>query len=350
MNLLVIRLSAMGDVALTVPAVRSVLDHYPDAEVTMLSRGRFAPFFDQIDRLRFLEADVNGKHKGLPGLYRLYREIRRSGKIDAVIDLHHVLRSRLLALFFRGARIPVFRIDKGRKEKRRLVAKRNKKLAPLTLSVNRYLNVFARAGLPAPLGVRQNWFNHITFPQAFLEQAHLLPKAGRWIGIAPFARHREKTWPVEKTEALIAEFDPKNTLLFLFGGGEQELEVLNRLKAKFRDIIVVAGALTLTEELGLMSRLDAMISMDSANMHLAALCGTPVISIWGATHPYAGFAPQGNNQDLIVQIGPERLDCRPCSVFGNKACWRGDHACMEWITTGDVMGKVRKAFEQAESE
>jgi ADP-heptose:LPS heptosyltransferase len=314
--------------------------------MTMLSREKFRPFFEQIDRLDFLEAAVSEKHKGVAGLYRLCREIRQTRRIDMVIDLHDVLRSRILSFLFRLAGFPVYRINKGRKEKRRLTAKKGKKLIPLTVTVNRYLNVFARAGFPAALSRRQNWFSHITFPQSFLQEAHLLPKAAAWIGIAPFARHREKTWPIEKTEALIAEFDPKNTLLFLFGGGGKEKAVLNQLKAKYKDIIVVAGALTLTEELGLMSRLDAMISMDSANMHLAALCGTPVISIWGATHPYAGFAPAGDNAELMVQIGPERLACRPCSVFGNKPCWRGDHACMEWITTGDVMGKVTRALEK----
>jgi len=81
-----------------------------------------------------------------------------------------------------------------------------------------------------------------------------------------------------------------------------------------------------------------MISMDSANMHLASLFGVPVVSVWGATHPFAGFMGFGQSPDRAVQI--DDLECRPCSVFGNKPCFRGDHACMEWITPERVLEKV----------
>ncbi|HEX5552680.1 MAG TPA: glycosyltransferase family 9 protein [Chitinophagaceae bacterium] len=346
MNLLVIRMSAMGDVALTVPAIRSVLDTYPEMHLTLVTKKQFLPFFENIDRLDLIAAEVKGKHRGIPGLRRLFKEIRGSGRIDAVIDLHDVLRSRILSFFFKNAGLPVFRIDKGRKEKKQLTARKEKRRVPLPHTVTRYLNVFGKAGFPAILSVRTNWFNHITFPESFLQKAHLLPKTVSWIGIAPFAKHREKSWPLDKVARLIAAFDPSDTLVFLFGGGEKEVARLNRLKEKYTHVIVVAGALTLTEELGLISKLDVMISMDSANMHLAALCGTPVVSIWGATHPFAGFGPLGGNEKFMVQISAEKLPCRPCSVFGNKPCYRGDHACMEWITPEQVLETVEKAVKE----
>ena len=91
-------------------------------------------------------------------------------------------------------------------------------------------------------------------------------------------------------------------------------------------------------ELILMSHLDVMVSMDSANMHLASLVNTPVVSIWGATHPYCGFMGYGQKAENALQI--ENLECRPCSVFGNKPCLHGDYRCLIRITPEMVVQKV----------
>ena len=87
-----------------------------------------------------------------------------------------------------------------------------------------------------------------------------------------------------------------------------------------------------------MSHLDVMISMDSSNMHLASLTDTPVVSIWGATHPFAGFLGWRQTTDNAIQIS---LDCRPCSIFGNKPCLRGDYACMQNIAPETIVEKVK---------
>jgi ADP-heptose:LPS heptosyltransferase len=345
MNLLVIRMSAMGDVALTIPAIRSVLDQYPRLHITVATRKQFLPFFADTERLSCITADVKGRHKGIRGLYRLYQEIKHQYPPDAVIDLHDVLRSRVLSFFFKSSSIPVFSIDKGRKEKAQLTAKEHKQHRQLTHTVTRYLNVFKDAGFPATLSGRTHWFSHTDFPRSFLEKHNVWPKSVPWIGIAPFAKHREKRWPLEKMEQVMKVLDQKNMPMFLFGGAE-DLPVLNDMKKKYVHSVVVAGALSLTEELGLIRELDVMVSMDSANMHLAALSGIPVVSVWGATHPYAGFGPLNDNEKYIVQIPAAQLSCRPCSVFGNKPCFRGDHACMEWIRPEEVIGMIQKALEQ----
>ena len=93
----------------------------------------------------------------------------------------------------------------------------------------------------------------------------------------------------------------------------------------------------MAEELALMSHLDVMLAMDSGNMHLASLVGTPVVSVWGATHPYAGFMGWGQSEKNAVQIS---LPCRPCSIFGNKPCIRGDYACLRQITPNQIIEKV----------
>jgi ADP-heptose:LPS heptosyltransferase len=102
----------------------------------------------------------------------------------------------------------------------------------------------------------------------------------------------------------------------------------------------MAGVFSLEEEIALMYQLDVMIAMDSFNMHLAALCDTKVVSVWGGTHHYAGFGPLNDNIKNIVEVDPQELPCRPCSVFGGKPCHRGDWACLEQIEPTDVIAKL----------
>jgi len=86
-------------------------------------------------------------------------------------------------------------------------------------------------------------------------------------------------------------------------------------------------------------------SMDSSNMHMASLVGTPVVSIWGATHPYAGFMGYGQSITNGVQTD---LECRPCSVFGDKPCWRKDLACMNNIDIDEVLMKVSQVITRVD--
>lgn len=343
MNLLVIRLSAMGDIALAVPALNAVLQQHPDVTVTMLTRPAFTPLFQNMERVQCIAADVKNKHKGVPGLYRLYKAIKKTKKPDIIIDLHDVMRSWVLCSFFKKDGVPYFRIDKGRKEKKALTRKEDKKFVQLNHSVNRYLDVFSQAGFPAQLTKDSFGFKSSEIPYDFLKEINLFPKNKLWIGIAPFAKHVEKIWPLSKMEQVIQTLIRKNYQLFLFGGKE-EATVFEKLKQQFPDIIIVAGKLSLPNELGIIKQLDLMISMDSANMHLAAISGIPVVSVWGATHSFAGFGPLNGNEKYMVQIPHTELSCRPCSVFGNKPCFRGDHACMEWISVERIMDKIDQAL------
>ena len=339
MNLLVIRFSAMGDVALVQPALKAVLHAHPDLRITLLTRPAFVPLFAGMERVDCIGADVSRVYKGAHGLYRLYRHLKKTLQPDGVIDLHDVLRSWLLCAFFKKDGIPFYRIDKGRREKKALTRKRNKKFAPLKHSVDRYLAVFQAAGRPAKL-LPAFGFAGASLPSDWLQAKGLMAHTMPWIGIAPFARHNTKQWPLEKTAKVIAHFIDKGHRLFLFGGGSREIAAFQSLQQQFPAIIIVAGQLSLAQELGLIRKLDLMLTMDSANMHLAALSGTPVFSIWGPTHPYAGFAPLAGKRSLMVQIGHDQLGCRPCSVFGNVPCFRGDHACMQWIQPAQVIDKM----------
>jgi ADP-heptose:LPS heptosyltransferase len=345
MHLLVIRFSAMGDVALTIPVISSLVSSYPDVRITYVTKKEHEAFFYNIPDVEVIGIDLKDKHyQGLLGIYRLYKELKRLGPYDYGIDLHGSLRSKLLKFFF-GKELKFATIVKGRKEKRQQTRRKNKILKPLPHTVERYLHVFERAGfypklLKGPYITLDIQAKKLA--KDFLIKNQITKKEELWIGIAPFAGHIPKTWPLFKVKKLIEII--KNQLkckIFLFGGGKKEIELLNEIHQEFKDTtIVVAGKLSLDGEMALMERLDLMIAMDSFNMHIASLIGIPVISIWGATHPYSGFSPFGQNEKNIVQIPTEILPCRPCAIFGNKKCYRKDLACMYWIEPEDVFEKI----------
>jgi len=346
-KILVFRFSALGDVAMTVPVLWSFVEQYPDHEVWFVSRPFASDLVEPIPNVRFFSVDVKGLHKGFPGLIRLFRELMSNGPWDAVVDLHSVLRTHVLRTLFKIYGVRTSQIDKGRKEKRALTRKNNKKFSPLPATVSRYQDTFRQAGFP---------FQMVSFPGKTLygrsptENSSGKDADGPWvapwgklrgftIGVAPFARHKWKMWPEEKMWALLQELDEQGYGTILFGGPGEEQKKLEDWAAKLKKANTFAGRLKMKDELRLMSQLDVMISMDSANMHLASLAGTRVVSIWGATHPYAGFYGYDQSPGDAVQID---LACRPCSVFGNKTCHRGDFACMMNITPQMVMERVLK--------
>ena len=109
----------------------------------------------------------------------------------------------------------------------------------------------------------------------------------------------------------------------------------------------MAGKYSLDQELALNSRLDLLICMDSANMHFASLVGTRVLSVWGATHPYAGFYGYHQDPEDCIQLD---LPCRPCSVFGQKPCLRKDWACMKQLNPDLIINKVLTSLNEMVSD
>ncbi len=345
-RVLVFRFSALGDVAMTVPVLHSFLGQYPEHEVWFVSRGFAAELVKPIPGIRFFEADLKGRHKGIAGMVRLFNDLRRYGPFDSVIDLHRVLRTHILSLLFHLNGNVVSRIDKGRNEKKKLCRKKNKVFQQLPSTFERYRQTFKKAGFAFALEPfrRKEIFgkNKETEVSLLKKLPGLKPflEAGtkKQIGVAPFAKHPWKMWPAPKMKKLLRLLDEENYSIVLFGGRGEEQQKLSLWAAEYKNIISVAGKLSFSEELYLISKLGVMLSMDSANMHLASLAGARVVSIWGATHPFAGFYGYGQSISDAVQID---LACRPCSVYGNKECHRGDFACMNGITPEMVFDKIK---------
>ncbi|MCC5915909.1 MAG: glycosyltransferase family 9 protein [Cryomorphaceae bacterium] len=318
MTILVIRLSAIGDVAMLYPELYRFVHAHPEVRVKLLTRKFLMPIFDDLPQVECLEADVNGKHKGIGGLVRLAKEIRPLD-IDVVLDMHDVLRSQVLRRVFRRWGTQVFSIDKGRKEKKKMVKKRNKHRTSLPHSAERYRKVFNQAGFSYPIND--------------VPPISPRPKILNGIGVAPFAGFPQKQWPFEKIITLVKKLSESGEKVIMFGAPGAERKRLEHL-CNYPGVSVAEPSGGLKAELQIMAGLRCMLSMDSGNGHLATLVGCPVVTVWGATHKDAGFSPLGEVQH--IEIPTEELPCRPCSVFGSKPCWRGDLACLERIEVNSV--------------
>ena len=235
-HILVIRFSAMGDVAMTVPVIQSLAEQYPDLRITMLSQKFARPFFEHMPHnVSFMEADLKNEYHGVKGLNALYRRLMAKN-FTAIADLHSVLRSRYLRMRFNIDRFKVAHIDKHRNLRHQLTAQTGKRLEQLPTSFQNYADVFAALG--------------------------------------------------KEENRIMQEWASRN----------DRLENASAQLGGIRD------------ELVLMSHLDVMVSMDSSNMHLASLVDTPVVSVWGATHPFTGFMGWGQDPDNAVMVD---MPCRP---------------------------------------
>lgn len=306
----------MGDVAMTSPVVASVAKDNPNDEFTVLTQGWLTPLFDTSANVKTIGIKLDD-YKGLIGILKLFAMLRKE-RFNMVLDLHDVLRSKLLVFLFQLTGTPCHIIDKGRKEKRDLVSGKEKK--QLKTSIERYCDVFRNTRLTVKLPPRGTK-RVLPLPEAFGQE-----KKGRWYGVAPFAQHKGKAYPLERSKELIKLLAQKeNDRVFIFSGGGAEKEIVDEIVANTPNTVGVFGKVRLDGELALMSHLDALVSMDSGAMHIASIVGCRCISVWGATHPWAGFLGYGQSEKDIIS---KEMACRPCSIYGNKPCSRGDYECL----------------------
>lgn len=335
---LAVRFSALGDVAMALPSLYDACLAQPNRKFIFLTRSRAASIFtNHPANLTVITPDLES-YKGPFGLLRLFRELHREFRFSTLVDLHDVIRTKFLRLYGRLSGLRVACINKGRAEKRRLTRRNNKVLVQLKPTVERYSETFLRAGIPQP-GLFKALFLHKADPARFSEVSAPKAEGERWIAIAPFARHKGKIYPSELMEKVVARLSSLPSVrLFIFGFGTEEKAIVADWAARYPNITDMAThAIGMARELALLSYCDIMVSMDSANMHLAALAGCPVVSVWGATHPYTGFLGWHQRPEDAVQL---EMTCRPCSVFGNKPCRRGDYHCLYGISPSMITDKV----------
>jgi ADP-heptose:LPS heptosyltransferase len=336
-HIAVMRLSAMGDVAMTVPVLRAFVNQFPEVKITVVSRPFFKPFFEGIPNVSFFAFDEKERHKGFFGLCRLFQDLNKLN-IEAFADLHNVLRSKIVRTLFAVSGKKIASVDKGRQEKKALTRPENKIFKPLTTMFERHTKVFEQ------LGFLVNLDNPI-FPKKAILDPDILKIIGnsqqKLIGIAPFAQYDSKVYPLDLMQEVIntLSLDPNNTIL-LFGGGKKEIEILNTLSSNKENVINMAGKIKFQQELQLISNLDVMLSMDSGNAHIAAMLGVKVITLWGATHPFSGFSPF--NQPLENALVSDRnlYPKLPTSVYGNKKV-EGYEDAMRTISVQKIVSSIQ---------
>lgn len=305
----------MGDVAMTVPVILGICKKYPSVKITVLTKPFMGPIFSDIPNVTVFKADVKGKHKGILGLWRLYKELAYL-QIHMVADLHHVLRSSILKQFFKLRAIPFIQIDKGRDEKKKLIDPKRVKLEPLKSTFKRYSEVFEKLGYPISVN------EMVVLPKKSLPKDFVYLKDNQeqlLVGIAPFAAFKGKMYPLSLMKEVVNELNNTNKYkIILFGGGQQEVEILNTWDYQFNNVFSAAGKLSFSAELGLISNLRLMLAMDSGNAHLAAMFGVPTVTLWGVTHPYAGFSPFGQSKYNALLADRVQYPLIPTSIYGNK--------------------------------
>lgn len=315
-HLLLIRFSALGDILMTVPIVEALAHQNPDLQITMVSRPFVGSIFAKLPaNVHFVGINPRN-YPGLKGLYRLYKELKALHPTH-VCDLHDVLRTKVLRTFFRLSGLPVSHIVKDRRARKTFITAPVKKQQET--SFERYWKAL-KCTSPLPCS------------------PSLRGVAGQGVGIAPFAAHKGKIYPLEKMERVVQLLSDGGEKVYLFGAGDKEKAILEDWASKYEGVESMVGKLPdMAAELDLMKTLRCMLTMDSGNMHLASVGGVRVISIWGATHPLGGFLGWGQSLDDVIQLD---LPCRPCSIFGNKPCKYGDYRCLNNITPEQIVEKI----------
>ena len=333
-TILITRFSAVGDIAMTIPLLYSLAYAYPDKRFILVSRERFEQFLVNAPKnLLFEGVDLN-KYKGLGGLYNLKKRLMKH-RPDAIADLHDVLRTKILRFYLKLSGVKCASLDKGRAEKKRLTRAKNKDTRQLKSMFERYREVFCKLGLE----FTPDFVSLFGDKRGDLATLQLQKGDEQWIGVAPFARHGGKIYPMERLEKVIDGLAAAPRLkIFCFGNGKEEQEIVDKWCARHANVVSFIGKSDFRGELTLISNLELMLSMDSANMHIASLVNTPVISIWGATSPLAGFLGWQQRESDCIQLP---LECRPCSIFGNKPCPSGSYRCMQ-IEPQMVVDKILK--------
>lgn len=318
-KILLIRFSALGDVAMLVPIVQRCAEQHPEVSLTVLTRQRFTTLFiDMPSNVTLFGADLTGYHKGRGGLEVLLKDIDYRS-FDVVVDMHSVLRSWYLRLRFPW-HVKKTTLRKGHIPRWLFLHKVIHK--PLKSIIQRYIDTLERVNLPITLQ---------PIPPIITPQ--------NAIGIAPFAAFPTKTYPVDKMEEVVRTLSTKMQI-YLFGGGEVEKCVLESWEKKYPNVISLVGKHSLSEEIAIIRTLRLMVTMDSSNMHLASLVGTRVLSIWGATHPDMGFLGYGQKGSDCIQ---KTLPCRPCSTFGGKTCKKGTYECLN-IPPQTIIQRIEDAL------
>lgn len=323
-KILIIRLGAIGDVVLTSPAVLNLKLSFPEAKIFFLVRRRLAgllELFAGVDEILGFPENA-----GFRDLFRMGEYLDTFG-FDMVVDLHGNIRSKYL----RSHIVAPIKVQYSKRRFERWQAIRFNKINPAPPHTIDLYNsavercggrVFARRPI---LHLDRREHRRLAFDNPL-----------RVIAIGPGASFPPKKWPADRFRSLaIQGFEqiPANIVLLLTENEREMAGIGSTIPGDRLRIFIDAD---LKELAGIISESDVLVCNDSALAHIGSAVGTPVIAIFGPTHPTLGFSPRGM-KDIVVQVDEF---CRPCSLHGNRPCYRGRQYCFDRISVDDVLGRV----------
>jgi heptosyltransferase-2 len=334
-RILVLQTAFLGDVVLTLPLVQVLHRHYPHADIDFLATPRGSEVLRNHPSIHsIIEYDKRGRQRGLGPIVTLSRTLK-ANQYDVALVPHRSLRSAVIVAL---SRIPIrigFDISAG------------SILFSELIPYNRHFHEIERnLSFLNPLRIEQHGKEFPSlYPsqtdeatvEEFLSENGMKP-TGKLIAIAPGSMWNTKRWLSDRFAQLAAKLSSTGMKVVLVGGKEDEkLCVEIAANSRMEGIGITAGRLSILQSAELIRRSAALVTNDSAPMHLAVAMHTPVVAIFGATVPSLGFAPYGD-RDAVVQI--EGLPCKPCSIHGGDKCPIGTFECMERISVEMVYEKV----------
>ena len=217
---------------------------------------------------------------------------------------------------------------------------KNKVFKPLTPIHFKYQEVFNKLGFQIDLSKDHSYPMPKTLNN--FEITNNNPK----VGIAPFAKHIGKVYPLDLMQKIIAYLSQKNQV-FLFGFGD-ELKILEKWKSSYKNVDCPSSNTNFSQEIELISNLDLMISMDSANGHIASIYNVPVITIWGLTHPFTGFSTFNSIEENQFTVDRTKFPLIPTSIYGNKKI-KGYEDAMRSIDLNGLLFRADQILNQTSS-
>lgn len=345
-NVLITRFRLLGDVAMTIPVVYSACEAHPDVRFVIATQSVASTLFvNAPSNLTVVSIDHRTELSSFGSLRRLARRLVNDYGIDAMVDLQGEYRSWLLGVCLRLQGVKkVVRIDKGTKGKRALTRRRNKRMFPLVTQRDRYREALNRMGFTFDETFTSIYGDNAQADSALFAHLSAAKQPGeRWIAVAPFAKWNGKIYPMHLMEKVLDQIAAwQGVRIFLLGQGDNERDQFRKWTAKYANATSLAECRNgFPAELALLSHCDVMLSMDNMNMHLASLVRVPVVSVWGASHPYCGFMGWKQDEANVVQLN---MACRPCSLFGDKKCYYNDFFCLTGIQPQMVISAVEKVL------
>ena len=333
-KILIIRLSSIGDVLLTTPAIRVIKKKFPEADIDFVIKKQFSDLLTHHPDVHHLY--IFDKNDDNFSLKKIKKQIACQ-RYDLIIDLHKNFRSYYLTTFSRARRIIRYR----KFSLRRFVFvnfKINlfKQITPIhqryLLPLNA-LGVFDDSdGLDIFLSKKEQSSIEKKYKD-FLSQPYKLI-----LGIAPGASYFTKRWLPEYFEKVICHFAQKSEIGIILFGNKQDRELIDFLNIKgYRNVLVAAGELSLLETAALLDKCHIVITNDSGLMHLSSALRKKLIAIFGSTTRELGFFPV--TKDAIILENSD-LRCRPCSHVGRNNCPKKHFKCMVEIHPQQVIEAV----------